>query len=96
MLGNEKNDFKKEKTMMYADEKTGNYIHYRMKLKDSVKESTINYFFNFLYSMKLDSGLSSKKVFREDKSTGDLVKSLSNILSSSVINLKPPSSNFNS
>lgn len=86
MLRNEKNEFKKEKTMMYADEKTGNYIHYRMKLKDSVKESTINCFFNFLYSMKLDSGLSSKKVFRENKSTGDLVKSLSRILSSSVIN----------
>ena len=76
-----------KKSLMYYDSKTKNYVMLVISLRDDVKDTDINSFYNFLYAMKLDSGFSSKRTFSDTKSTGDLVQEFEKILESDIINL---------
>ncbi len=78
---------KNNKTFTYYDVETETYVTLALSLKDSIKDIDINSFFKFLYSMKLDTGYSSKRTFADKKSTGDLINEFRKILDSDIINL---------
>lgn len=76
---------KKEKTLFYIDPDTKKYTQCKCQLKDEITEFTIKNFFDFLYSMKLDSCFSPRVVFKGKNTTASLVREFDNILNSDVI-----------
>lgn len=74
------------KILSYIDEKEEKYIQMNCKLKDEITTMQLHYFFNKVYSMKLDKGYAQS--FESDYNTSNLIRCFKSILKeNNVINL---------